>query len=160
MHADTLKYINDDNIEVAVKHTIASLKHRWSQAHYRADIESVVWSAAATLFTKPIEQRTMSMLWLIADRMIFREVDKMRHVFVVDFQTDKSYHDIPCEDEHRDIDDITFNSLDDIEKRYVHWVIDDDLSLVDIAELEGVSTGTISRRWKKIINKLKEENLC
>lgn len=148
----------DDELLEAVEHLIRVLSSQFAKAHYNVDVELAVWSAAGVLFTKPEEQRTARFLYVIAYRLISRELSKMRMVFPTDFQANPDLINTP-EDDEPTFEALTFKSLDEQEALFLSWVLEDNLTQADISELTGMSKATVCRRWKAIIVKLKEENL-
>lgn len=148
----------DDELVVAVKKVIKELSHQFARAHYNLDIELAVWSAAAILCVKPEEERTEGFLYIIAFRLANHELTKMRHVFPTDFQSHPEILDSVYIEQDPGINVLTFNTLNDQERRIIGWMINDGLNQKDIAELTGWSKATVNRRWKDIINKLRKEN--
>lgn len=151
---------SDEQLVAAIEKVIKMLQRRWYHAHCVPDFESIAWSAAFELYHKPKEQHTVALLFTIADRDVYREVNKLRNVYVVDIDADQQYTPDSDPDSTKNLfSSLTFNTLTKDEMYYINWMVEDGLNLTDIAELEGVSVVTVSRRWAKILKKIKKENM-
>ena len=157
MHGDSDQIISSEDWTRAVNKAIRVLSRKWARAHYNLDIESITWYAAGVLWTHPEEQWTLRFLIHIANTMLIREVEvKVRNTIVIDtsnmqVEQEESAYDI-CKS-------LSTKTLTDEERQILSWYLDDGLRLVDIAELMGLARSSITRKWQKIITKLKEENL-
>lgn len=130
-----------------------ALRYKFLGAHYPIDLEQCVWTAMFHLLQKPDWEQTQSMLQTIAYRIVLKELDKVRNTFV----TDKLDEQL-SEDDELSFDKLTFDTLDEREKTYIRWYIEDGLSKTDIAELDGCTIQTVLRHWRIMVRKLKKEN--
>ena len=157
MHGDNQPLTTDKDWERACKEVIRSLTYKWRNAHYRLDVESIVWYAAGLLWTHPEEERTISLLRFIADTILYREVNvKVRNVCVIDTSNFNQETEPSAYDECQAL---SKTSLTEDELQFLSWILDDGMRLADIAKMRGVSRSTVTKKWQKIIAKLKEENL-
>lgn len=157
MHGDSKTLTTEEEWEAAVKWAIKLLTWKWSHAHYRLDVESVVWYAAGILWTHPKEEQTPALLFYIADKILFREVNvKLRNIYVTDMS---KVNPVEETSPYEECKQLSVETLTEDERQYLEWILDDGLRLSDIAELRGVARSTVTKKWQRIISKLRDENL-
>lgn len=148
--------VTDADIMTAVNRVIKFLSMKFARVLYKIDVESIAWSAAAEIFQQPPEKRTEIYMYRVAYNMASREYTKLKDVYPTDFQKESSL--LLC-DEDMDFSSLKLSSLDEQEMEILRLHIEEGMYQNAIAEKLGVSKATMSRMWKKIIEKLKVDNL-